>query len=181
MSCGRRSNCSLHEWSFRQPCCPRFEAQLARGTSRPRCRTRARRPPASWLPREGFSQVGRSRHPSRNTPFKVSRSSIARRGALNRHCQEAGATDEDFHALRKSVQQHWRHMQLLSRAWPEALSARADEAKALSQLLGEDHDLYVLRSFAEAHCRCAGRRRDHRPRQGDDGGASRFAAACPAA
>ena len=35
-------------------------------------------------------------------------------------------------------------MQLISRAWPEALSARADEAKELSRLLGEDHDLAVL-------------------------------------
>lgn len=69
---------------------------------------------------------------------------------LHRLCQEQQAVDEDFHALRKCVQQHWRHMQLLSRAWPEALSARADEAKALSQLLGEDHDLHVLRSFALA-------------------------------
>lgn len=71
---------------------------------------------------------------------------------LNRHCHEQkAATDEEFHALRKCVQQHWRHMQLLSRAWPEALSARASEAKALSQLLGEDHDLHVLMAYAEAH------------------------------
>ena len=70
---------------------------------------------------------------------------------LHRHCHAGQATDEDFHALRKGVQQHWRHMQLLSRAWPEALSARAEEAKALSQLLGEDHDLHVLRSFAQTH------------------------------
>jgi CHAD domain-containing protein len=55
--------------------------------------------------------------------------------------------DESFHRWRKAVQQHWRHMQLLSRGWPEALSARADEAKALSQILGEDHDLAVLAAF----------------------------------
>jgi len=53
-------------------------------------------------------------------------------------------SDESFHAWRKSVQRHWRHMQLISRAWPEALSARADEAKELSRLLGEDHDLAIL-------------------------------------
>ena len=35
-------------------------------------------------------------------------------------------------------------MQLIQRAWPEALSARAGEAKELSRLLGEDHDLAVL-------------------------------------
>jgi CHAD domain-containing protein len=56
--------------------------------------------------------------------------------------------DEAFHAWRKAVQQHWRHMQLVSRAWPEALSARAGEAKELSRLLGEDHDLAVLLAHA---------------------------------
>jgi CHAD domain-containing protein len=57
-------------------------------------------------------------------------------------------TDEAFHAWRKKVQQHWRHMSLLSRGWPEAMSARASEAKELSRLLGEDHDLAVLLGFA---------------------------------
>lgn len=57
------------------------------------------------------------------------------------------ADDEAFHSWRKGVQQHWRHMQLLSRAWPEALSARADEAKELSRMLGEDHDLAVLQAY----------------------------------
>lgn len=69
---------------------------------------------------------------------------------MHRHCGR-GASDEDFHTWRKGVQQHWRHMQLLSRAWPDALTARASEAKALSQLLGEDHDLSVLMAFARTH------------------------------
>jgi CHAD domain-containing protein len=56
-------------------------------------------------------------------------------------------SDETFHAWRKRVQQHWRHMSLLSRGWPEAMSARASEAKELSRLLGEDHDLAVLIAF----------------------------------
>jgi hypothetical protein len=54
------------------------------------------------------------------------------------------AGDEAFHEWRKSVQVHWRHMQLLSRAWPDVLAARASEAKELSRLLGDDHDLAVL-------------------------------------
>jgi len=57
-------------------------------------------------------------------------------------------TEKAFHIWRKLVQQHWRHMQLLSRAWPEALSARAGEARELSRLLGEDHDLAILLAFA---------------------------------
>jgi CHAD domain-containing protein len=62
-------------------------------------------------------------------------------------------SDESFHAWRKRVQQHWRHMALLSRGWPEAMSARAAEAKELSRLLGEDHDLAVLVAFADEQAR----------------------------
>jgi hypothetical protein len=56
-------------------------------------------------------------------------------------------SDEAFHNWRKAVQQHWRHMQLMSRAWPEVLGGRAAEAKELSRLLGDDHDLAVLIAF----------------------------------
>jgi len=58
--------------------------------------------------------------------------------------------DEAFHEWRKTVQQHWRHMRLMSRAWPEALGARAGEAKELSRLLGDDHDVHVLLVLAES-------------------------------
>lgn len=64
-------------------------------------------------------------------------------------------SDEAFHTWRKAVQQHWRHMQLLSRSWPEALSARAAEAKELSRMLGEDHDYAVLLAFAQSRGRKA--------------------------
>ena len=60
-------------------------------------------------------------------------------------------SDEAFHAWRKRVQLHWRHMALLSRGWPEALSARASEAKELSRLLGEDHDYSILLALAREH------------------------------
>ena len=60
-------------------------------------------------------------------------------------------SDESFHTWRKWVQLHWRHMALLSRGWPEELSARASEAKELSRLLGEDHDYSVLLAFAREH------------------------------
>ena len=52
--------------------------------------------------------------------------------------------DERFHEWRKSVQAHWRHMLLVDRAWPDVFAARAQLAKEMSDLLGEDHDLYVL-------------------------------------
>jgi CHAD domain-containing protein len=58
-------------------------------------------------------------------------------------------TSEAFHEWRKLVQRHWRHMQLLSRAWPEHMEARVEAARHLSQLLGDDHDLSVLAAFVD--------------------------------
>ncbi|MCB1546321.1 MAG: CHAD domain-containing protein [Hyphomicrobiaceae bacterium] len=58
--------------------------------------------------------------------------------------------DHAFHELRKDVQQHWRHMQLLSRAWPELIDVRIASARDISLLLGDDHDLYVLLQHLEA-------------------------------
>lgn len=59
-------------------------------------------------------------------------------------------TDERLHDLRKAVQAHWRHMLLLSGTWPDLMKARADEARALSVLLGEDQDLAMLERLTEA-------------------------------
>lgn len=59
----------------------------------------------------------------------------------------ASGASEDFHAWRKTVQQHWRHMQLVSRAWPALFGARVAMARRLSQMLGDDHDLAVLSAY----------------------------------
>lgn len=49
-----------------------------------------------------------------------------------------------FHAWRRDAQRHWRHMQLLAAAWPEEMSLRIATARALSQCLGDDHDIHIL-------------------------------------
>jgi CHAD domain-containing protein len=59
-------------------------------------------------------------------------------------------TDEAFHDWRKGTQAHWRQMTLLSRAWPDYLGARASEARNLSQILGDDHDLAMLVVFVHS-------------------------------
>lgn len=56
----------------------------------------------------------------------------------------ASADDEAFHDWRKTLQRHWRHMQLLAPCWPSELSARAELSRNLSQILGDDHDLAQL-------------------------------------
>jgi CHAD domain-containing protein len=63
----------------------------------------------------------------------------------------ASRKDEDFHDWRKATQRHWRHLQLVAPSWPEALAPRIHLAQELSQLLGDDHDLSVLREKVEAN------------------------------
>lgn len=57
----------------------------------------------------------------------------------------AEGTDEAFHEWRKCVQTYWRHMALLSRAWPALFEVHIEAARGLSQALGDDHDLALLR------------------------------------
>lgn len=69
-----------------------------------------------------------------------------------RQFQAAAASKnaEEFHEWRKGVQQHWRQMQLLAPCWPSELGARADVAKKLSQVLGDDHDISMLMHLVTA-------------------------------
>jgi CHAD domain-containing protein len=56
----------------------------------------------------------------------------------------ASDRDEDLHDWRKGVQHHWRQMQLLAPCFPSELTARAEAARTLSQILGDDHDISLL-------------------------------------
>lgn len=73
-----------------------------------------------------------------------------RRGRRTFRATYAEGSDESFHEWRKSVQLHWRHMALLSNAWPDYFAVRVNEARALSQILGDDHDLALLKAFVTA-------------------------------
>jgi CHAD domain-containing protein len=63
-----------------------------------------------------------------------------------KYFRQAYASDdaEEMHDWRKGVQHHWRQMQLLAGCWPSELNARVGAARALSQTLGDDHDIYML-------------------------------------
>ncbi len=56
----------------------------------------------------------------------------------------AEATDEHFHDLRKEAQTYWMFCALVAAVWPTALKAKRDDAKALADLIGHEHDLSVL-------------------------------------
>ncbi len=59
--------------------------------------------------------------------------------------EESGV--ELLHEWRKRTKYLRYHARLLSGAWDPVLSAYRDEAKRLSDILGEDHDLGVLRAW----------------------------------
>jgi CHAD domain-containing protein len=59
-------------------------------------------------------------------------------------------TPEAFHEWRKRAKYHWYHARLLRPVWPGPFKARRRAAKRLSDLLGDHHDLAVLRQTVGA-------------------------------
>jgi CHAD domain-containing protein len=63
---------------------------------------------------------------------------------------------ENLHEWRKRVKDLWYHHTLLECAWPEVMDPIADQVHELSDHLGDDHDLAVLREWAQTHPAAAG-------------------------
>jgi CHAD domain-containing protein len=57
----------------------------------------------------------------------------------------ATPTADALHEWRKRVKYHRNHLRLVSGIWPQILVPRSEEAEVLAELLGDDHDLAVLR------------------------------------
>lgn len=64
------------------------------------------------------------------------------------------ATPEHLHEWRKRVKDHWYHARLLRAIAPEFLDARRKAARHLAGMLGDLHDLAVLRAAAQAEAGC---------------------------
>ena len=56
-------------------------------------------------------------------------------------------TPEHFHDWRKRVKELWHQVCLLRPMRPKELGAAADELERLGELLGDDHDLFMLKEF----------------------------------
>jgi CHAD domain-containing protein len=54
---------------------------------------------------------------------------------------------ENFHEWRKKVKDLWYQAQLLHDLWPDLMKGFAETLKSLSRILGDDHDLAVLREI----------------------------------
>jgi len=101
----------------------------------------ARERTAGWTFEEhGFEAVG----PGVRRLYRRGRRSM--RGAA-----EVPADDEQLHEWRKRVKDLWHASQLLTPAAPKRMRRFAKRVHRLSDLLGEDHDLAVLRVYVGAH------------------------------
>jgi CHAD domain-containing protein len=60
-------------------------------------------------------------------------------------------TVESLHEWRKRVKHLWYHQTLLRSLWPPVMEAAGDQTHALSDSLGDDHDLAVLAAWVEEH------------------------------
>jgi CHAD domain-containing protein len=74
-----------------------------------------------------------------------------RRGRRALRAARREPTDESLHEWRKRAKDLWYHLTILRETWPPVMEALADEAHELSNRLGDDHDLAVLRAWAHEH------------------------------
>jgi CHAD domain-containing protein len=70
---------------------------------------------------------------------------IYRRGRRSMRAAADDPTDEHLHEWRKRAKDLWHALQIVRPADPKRMKARAKQAHRLSDLLGDDHDLAVLR------------------------------------
>lgn len=70
-----------------------------------------------------------------------------RRGRDEFHVVHDGASAEHFHQWRKRVKELSLQLRLLRPVWPEELNVETAELEKLADLLGEDHDLFMLQQF----------------------------------
>ena len=102
-------------------------------------------------------RLGRRCSPASRAPTRA--------GATRSPIARATPEPELLHAWRKRAKDLWYHQRLLAPAWPDVLGAQAEEAHALTELLGDDHDLAVLAARLERRRRAARAGRRRRPRR----------------
>ena len=106
--------------------------------------------------RKDADAVGARRGPARTRGGRVAAARPRRRRARRRaqadlrprprglRAADRKPTTTNLHEWRKRVKDLWYQQRLLEDTWPGVMKAQAKEAKKLSKLLGEDHDLAVL-------------------------------------
>jgi CHAD domain-containing protein len=74
-----------------------------------------------------------------------------RRGRREWRAMSREPSVEGLHEWRKRTKELWYHHELLRPLWKPVMKAVGDEAHALSDRLGDDHDLAVLLAWAREH------------------------------
>jgi len=86
--------------------------------------------------------------PVRHEGFSAFRGGVRRvyfRGRKAFETAYVRPSPEIFHEWRKRAKYLWHHLEILELIWPEVLANLADDLHALSDYLGADHDLAVLK------------------------------------
>lgn len=85
-----------------------------------------------------------------------------RRGRKRLREVEQRASDETLHEWRKRAKDLWYQLRLIQEAEPELIGTLADQAHDLSDHLGDDHDLVLLREQAQRRSEDFGEAGDQR-------------------
>jgi CHAD domain-containing protein len=85
-------------------------------------------------------------YPQSFAPLKRGLRATYERGRDNLGCIESRGHDDDWHEWRKSVKALWYQVRLIERAAPSVLGPLSKRLEELGELLGDEHDLSVLRS-----------------------------------
>src|SRR3954452_22288248 len=83
--------------------------------------------------------------------FREGLERVYRRGRKAYRRAEELPSAEHMHDWRKRAKDLWYGVSLLEEAWKPVMSALADEAHALSERLGDEHDVSVLIEWAHRH------------------------------
>ena len=75
---------------------------------------------------------------------------VYKRGQKRMHRAIEAPTTENLHEWRKRIKYLWYHVRILQKTWPNLLKELAETTHSLSNLLGDEHDLAVLRQTLEA-------------------------------
>jgi CHAD domain-containing protein len=75
---------------------------------------------------------------------------LYRRGRRAMRAARTSGGEDDYHRWRHDAKDLWYAVRLFEAAWPGPLAALAEELRSLSLLLGEEHDLTVLRTTLAA-------------------------------
>jgi len=79
---------------------------------------------------------------------------IYRRGRKRMRKAQKDPSPENLHEWRKRVKDLWHATQVVRAARPKRLKRLSKRAHALADLLGDGHDISMLRDYVEAHPEC---------------------------